>query len=131
MHRLHKPSDSIPVTLLPTPCFLLSIAKDFRTSSDCLHLAVLIAYRKKYGFPRLSLSTYLQFWCVVCYLITAWLLLFKKEVNISLSNVHTPEQVLQEVSQHDDPEIKLSTVYKSMWKMCKLKRVSGVFFFSI
>lgn len=35
----------------------------------------------KWGMPHLTLSTYLKFWSVVCFLVTGWLLLFKKEVS--------------------------------------------------
>ena len=32
--------------------------------------------------PQLTLSAYLQFWSVVCYVVTLWLLIFKKEVSL-------------------------------------------------
>ncbi|KAG8873460.1 hypothetical protein FS842_008583 [Serendipita sp. 407] len=68
-------------------------------------------FASKYGVPRLTLSTYLRFWSVVCYAVTAWLFFFKKEEPVA----------------HDDPDLQLKSVYKSMWRMCKLKHVQKLF----
>lgn len=35
---------------------------------------------EKWGVPHLTLSGYLRFWSIACYLVTFWLLFFKKEV---------------------------------------------------
>jgi hypothetical protein len=39
---------------------------------------------RKWGIPQLTLSAYLQFWSVVCYAVTLWLLFFKKEASLVL-----------------------------------------------
>jgi PAT family acetyl-CoA transporter-like MFS transporter 1 len=37
-------------------------------------------FAEKWGIPRLTLSTYLKFWTIICYAVTFWLIFFKKEV---------------------------------------------------
>jgi MFS transporter, PAT family, solute carrier family 33 (acetyl-CoA transportor), member 1 len=39
-----------------------------------------VNYRAKWGVPHLTLGAYLQFWSIICFLVTFWLLIFKKEV---------------------------------------------------
>lgn len=39
-----------------------------------------LGHSEKWGIPRLTLSAYLQFWSVMCFAVTFWLLFFKKEV---------------------------------------------------
>ncbi|CCA70174.1 related to putative acetyl-coenzyme A transporter [Serendipita indica DSM 11827] len=69
------------------------------------------SFAAKYGIPRLTLSAYLKFWCVVCYSVTVWLIFFKKEEPVS----------------PDDPDMRLKSVYKSMWKLCKLEHFRRLF----
>ncbi len=38
-------------------------------------------FSDQWGLPHLSLSAYLKFWGVASYLVTMWLLFFKKEVS--------------------------------------------------
>src|SRR5882757_7684549 len=38
------------------------------------------SFAEKWGIPHLTLSAYLRFWSMMCYAVTVWLLLFKKEV---------------------------------------------------
>ena len=38
-------------------------------------------YSQKWGLPLLTLTTYLHFWSVICFLITLWLVFFETEVN--------------------------------------------------
>ncbi|KAG8820624.1 hypothetical protein FRC17_010103 [Serendipita sp. 399] len=68
-------------------------------------------FAAKYGVPRLTLAAYLRFWSIICYAVTLWLLLFKKEDPVA----------------RDDPDLRLRSVYKSMWKMCKLKHIQRIF----
>ena len=47
---------------------------------------IVLLCSNKWGFPPLTLERYLQFWAMVCYSVTIWLLLFKREVkNFSIT----------------------------------------------
>jgi len=37
---------------------------------------------QRWGLPLLTLSTYLRFWSVICYIVTFWLVFFEKEVSL-------------------------------------------------
>ncbi|KAL4246768.1 AmpG-like permease/Acetyl-coenzyme A transporter 1 [Abortiporus biennis] len=63
------------------------------------------SFAHKWGIPRLTLGTYLQFCSLFSFGVTIWLL-FKKED--------------KETSEED---INIKTVYKTMWNICKLKHV--------
>ena len=62
--------------------------------------------RNKWGLPQLTLDVYLKFWSLVCYLVTLWLLFFKKE----------DKEVVTEA------DMSITGVYKTIWDICKLKR---------
>ncbi|KAL5495648.1 hypothetical protein ACEPAI_1111 [Sanghuangporus weigelae] len=68
------------------------------------------AFASKYGFPVLSLSSYLKFWTVVCYSVTVWLLFAKKEDKPSA----------------DDEDMDLVKVYRVIWRICKLPHVQSL-----
>ncbi|GLB36522.1 putative acetyl-coenzyme A transporter 1 [Lyophyllum shimeji] len=65
------------------------------------------AFSAKWGIPHLSLATYLKFWSVVCYSVTLWLLLFKKE----------------DKEPANDADMSIKAVYKTIWSICKLRHV--------
>jgi len=65
------------------------------------------AFARKWGIPQLTLGTYLQFWSVVCYAVTLWLLIFKKEDKEPAS----------------DADMSIKAVYKTIWQICQLKHV--------
>ncbi|KIK07384.1 hypothetical protein K443DRAFT_182209 [Laccaria amethystina LaAM-08-1] len=65
------------------------------------------AFAARWGVPQLSLSTYLRFWSIVCYLVTLWLLFFKKEDKEPAS----------------EADMSIKAVYKTIWTICKLKHV--------
>lgn len=67
-------------------------------------------FAKKWNIPRLSLSTYLQFWAIVCYSVTIWLLFFKSEAPPTES----------------EDEMNLKKVYGVLWSVCKLKHVQSL-----
>jgi hypothetical protein len=37
---------------------------------------------QRWGLPLLTLSAYLRFWSVICYIVTFWLVFFEKEVSL-------------------------------------------------
>lgn len=65
------------------------------------------AFAARWGVPQLSLSTYLRFWSIICYLVTFWLLFFKKEDKEPVS----------------EADMSIKAVYKTIWTICKLKHV--------
>ncbi|KAF8831835.1 hypothetical protein HHX47_DHR1001227 [Lentinula edodes] len=69
-----------------------------------------VEFSEKWGVPHLTLSGYLRFWSIACYLVTFWLLFFKKED--------------KEVATEADLSIK--GVYKTIWAICKLKHVQSL-----
>ncbi|EGO02780.1 hypothetical protein SERLA73DRAFT_47680 [Serpula lacrymans var. lacrymans S7.3] len=68
------------------------------------------AFAEKWGIPRLTLSTYLKFWSVICYGVTFWLTFFEKEGKESI----------------EDSEMTISSVYKTIWNICKLKHIQAL-----
>ena len=87
----------------------------------CLHSTV----RAKWGIPPLSLGTYLKFWSVVCYCVTFWLALFKKEESClmsSLSCCFVTQFHVQDKEPVSDTPMSLKDVYATIWTICKLKR---------
>ncbi|KAF8140055.1 acetyl-coenzyme A transporter 1-domain-containing protein [Boletus edulis] len=68
------------------------------------------AFSQKWGIPRLTMSTYLQFCSLLCFGVTFWLVLFQKEGAESL----------------DHSEMTVSSVYKTIWDICKLKHVQAL-----
>ncbi|KAF7437200.1 hypothetical protein PC9H_004036 [Pleurotus ostreatus] len=67
-------------------------------------------FAKKWGVPHLTLSGYLKFWSLMCYAVTLWLILFKRE----------DKEVVTEA------DMSISGVYKQIWAICKLKHVQSL-----
>lgn len=65
------------------------------------------AFAMRWGVPHITLAGYLKFWSIACYGVTIWLLLFKKEDKEPI----------------DDTEMNLTSVYKTIWTICKLRHV--------
>jgi len=65
------------------------------------------SFAEKWGIPRLTLGTYLKFWSCMCYIVTFWLLFFKKE----------------EKEPASEADMSISGVYKTIWSICKLRHV--------
>ncbi|KAH9959453.1 acetyl-coenzyme A transporter 1-domain-containing protein [Russula dissimulans] len=68
------------------------------------------AFSEKWGIPRLSLSTYLRFWSVICFCVTIWLTFFQKE--------------RKEVPRGEDTSI--TGVYKTIWSIMKLRHIQSI-----
>ncbi|KDQ54907.1 hypothetical protein JAAARDRAFT_38023 [Jaapia argillacea MUCL 33604] len=68
------------------------------------------AFTSKWGLPLLTLSAYLKFWSVICFLVTLWLIFFKTE----------DKETLQ------DSDMNVVAVYKTIWNICKLKHVQSL-----
>ncbi|KAK0246401.1 acetyl-coenzyme A transporter 1-domain-containing protein [Armillaria nabsnona] len=64
-------------------------------------------FTDQWGLPHLSLSAYLKFWGVASYLVTMWLLFFKKE----------------DKEPANEADMSISGVYKTIWSICKLKHI--------
>ncbi|CDS82249.1 related to putative acetyl-coenzyme A transporter [Sporisorium scitamineum] len=58
-------------------------------------------------YPLLSLSAYMRFWAIGFLLVTAWLVVFKKE----------------DQEADDAPDMDVKQVYSIMWRICRLKHV--------
>lgn len=58
-------------------------------------------------YPLLSLSAYMRFWAIGFLLVTAWLVIFKKE----------------DAESDDSPDMDVKQVYSIMWRICQLKHV--------
>jgi len=65
------------------------------------------AFAAKWGVPHLTLGAYLKFWSVICFLVTFWLLIFKKE---DKEPIHAGD-------------MSIKGVYKTIWTICKLPHV--------
>ncbi|KAJ3490155.1 hypothetical protein NLI96_g1649 [Meripilus lineatus] len=63
------------------------------------------SFANKWHLPRLHLSTYLRFCSAFSFLVTIWLLFVKED---------------QEPVEED---LSISSVYKTMWKICKLRHI--------
>ncbi|TFK30717.1 hypothetical protein FA15DRAFT_662749 [Coprinopsis marcescibilis] len=66
------------------------------------------AFAHKWGLPVLTISAYLRFWAVICYLVTIWLLFFKKE---------------DKEVESEEMDMSIGNVYKTIWTICKLRHV--------
>jgi len=64
-------------------------------------------FAAKWGIPVLTISAYLRFWAVVCYLVTIWLVFFKKE----------------DKETSVEAEMSIKEVYKTIWTICQLRHV--------
>ncbi|KIO02317.1 hypothetical protein M404DRAFT_16043 [Pisolithus tinctorius Marx 270] len=67
-------------------------------------------FSQKWGIPRLTLTGYLQSCSILCFAVTIWLVFFEKEGRESL----------------DKSEMTVTTVYKTIWDICKLKHVRSL-----
>jgi len=65
------------------------------------------AFAHKWGVPHLTLSGYLRFWSIICFVVTLWLVFFKKEDKEPAS----------------DADMSIKAVYKTIWDICQLKHV--------
>ncbi|KIM67104.1 hypothetical protein SCLCIDRAFT_1210585 [Scleroderma citrinum Foug A] len=68
------------------------------------------AFAARWGLPRLTLSTYLQLCSLLCFGVTFWLVFFEKEGEESL----------------DEADITVTSVYKTIWDICKLKHIRSL-----
>ncbi|KAG1755060.1 acetyl-coenzyme A transporter 1 [Suillus paluster] len=68
------------------------------------------AFAERWGIPRLTLSTYLRLCSLLCFGVTFWLTFFEKEGKESL----------------DESEMTVTSVYKTIWNICKLKHVQAL-----
>ncbi|KAF7320162.1 GYF domain-containing protein [Mycena kentingensis (nom. inval.)] len=64
-------------------------------------------FATKWGVPHLTLSAYLKFWCAMSYAVSLWLLFVKRERKEALSDI----------------DLSITTVYKQIWAICKLRHV--------
>ncbi|KAH9486676.1 putative membrane protein [Psilocybe cubensis] len=64
-------------------------------------------YQLKWGVPHLTLSGYLRFWSVICFIVTLWLIFFKKE----------------DKEPATDSDMSIKAVYKTIWQICQLKHI--------
>ncbi|THU91656.1 hypothetical protein K435DRAFT_759029 [Dendrothele bispora CBS 962.96] len=69
-----------------------------------------VEFTEKWGIPHLTLSAYLKFWSIVCYLVTFWLLFFKKE----------------DKEPATEADMSIMGVYKTIWSICKLKHIQSL-----
>ncbi|KAJ7164642.1 acetyl-coenzyme A transporter 1-domain-containing protein [Mycena crocata] len=67
------------------------------------------AIAQRWGVPRLTLATYLKFWCLVSYSVSIWLL-FKTERKEPVSDVG----------------ISIKEVYKQIWTICKMRHIQAL-----
>ncbi|KAF8973855.1 acetyl-coenzyme A transporter 1-domain-containing protein [Flammula alnicola] len=64
-------------------------------------------FSAKWGVPHLTLSGYLRFWSVICFAVTLWLVIFKKE----------------DKEPANEADMSIKAVYKTIWTICQLKHV--------
>jgi MFS transporter, PAT family, solute carrier family 33 (acetyl-CoA transportor), member 1 len=83
----------------------------------------LIVRRGMLGIPVLTLSAYLQFWSVICYCVTIWLIFFKKEVSFLSSLLFMILIFSQDPVSSDDPDLNVKKVYQIMWRILRLRRL--------
>lgn len=67
-------------------------------------------FAQKWGIPRLTLTSYLHFCTVLCFGVTLWLIFFQKEGE----------------EMPDEPEMSITSVYKTIWDICKLPHVRSL-----
>jgi MFS transporter, PAT family, solute carrier family 33 (acetyl-CoA transportor), member 1 len=76
------------------------------------------------------LSAYLKFWSVICFLVTLWLTFFKKEVRIdtyrSIFSVSDAKIFTQDKEALTEADLSIKNVYKTIWAICKLRRMSSI-----
>ncbi|KAJ3516788.1 hypothetical protein NLJ89_g913 [Agrocybe chaxingu] len=65
------------------------------------------AFAAKWGVPHLTLAGYLRFWSIVCFVVTLWLIIFKKE----------------DKEPANDADMSIKGVYKTIWTICQLRHV--------
>lgn len=57
--------------------------------------------------PLLTLAGYLRFWGIFCFIVTIWLLFFKKEDPVTV----------------EEEDMSIQGVYRTMWRICQLKHI--------
>ncbi|CAA7259985.1 unnamed protein product [Cyclocybe aegerita] len=65
------------------------------------------AFAAKWGVPHLTLAGYLRFWSIVCFVVTLWLIIFKKE----------------DKEPANDADMSIKGVYRTIWTICQLRHV--------
>jgi hypothetical protein len=81
----------------------------------------------KWGVPRMTLTGYLRFWCLMSYGVTLWLIFFKKEASLIIYVlICLGNHSLQDKELNKD-EMSIKAVYKTIWSICKLPRISSFF----
>ena len=109
-----------------SPCSLPSTAKNLRELLRTVYVfkTLRVCQRQNWGIPRLTLSAYLTFWAIICYLVTVWLLFFKSEVSTSYCPTSYPNDrsYSQDPPSEEDDDMNLKRVYGILWSVCKLKR---------
>lgn len=63
------------------------------------------------------LGAYLQFWGLMFFCCSVWLILFKKEVKVLLYGVSAKQKTRSSESVDD-----VRTVYRTIWQVCKMQR---------
>lgn len=61
----------------------------------------------KWGIPVLSIAAYLRFWAVICYLVTLWLIFFKKE----------------DKEAEGEEVMSIKGTYQTIWTICQLRHI--------
>jgi hypothetical protein len=77
----------------------------------------------RWGLPVLTLGAYLKFWAIGCYLVTVWLIFFKKEVRTNFwcfLGELTPS--FKDKEEATDADMTIKDTYKTIWTICQLKR---------
>jgi len=67
------------------------------------------AFVQKWGLPLLTLSTYLRFWSMICYVVTFWLVFFETEAR-----------------ERAEDDMSIKSVYATIWDICKLKHIQSL-----
>ncbi|KAG2023153.1 hypothetical protein CC2G_000840 [Coprinopsis cinerea AmutBmut pab1-1] len=64
-------------------------------------------FAAKWGIPQLTISAYLRFWAVICYIVTIWLIFFKKE----------------DKDAGAEADMSIKETYQTIWTICQLRHV--------
>jgi PAT family acetyl-CoA transporter-like MFS transporter 1 len=76
----------------------------------------------------MTLAGYLRFWCLMSYGVTLWLIFFKKEASLMIYVlICLDDHFLQDKEVNKD-EMSIKAVYKTIWNICKLPRISSFIF---
>ncbi|KAG7090807.1 hypothetical protein E1B28_009891 [Marasmius oreades] len=69
-----------------------------------------VEFCEKWGIPHLTLSAYLKFCSIICFVVTFWLIFFKKEDKEPVT----------------ETDMSIKAVYKTIWSICKLKHIQSL-----